>query len=349
MNKKLKILYAIQGTGNGHITRAMEIVPLLKKKGTVDVLISGIQSDLELPFKVQYKLNGLSFIFGTKGGVDIWHTYARMNTLRLLKEIKSLDPTKYDLVISDFEPVSAWACQLAGVPCIGLSNQAATLHPKTPKPKNIDLIGKLVLEHYAPVTFNYGFHFKRLDKSIFTPIIRKEVRSLTPSDKGHYTVYLPSYSDERIIKVLDKMENITWEVFSKRCTKKFEHNKITIQPIKQESFLKSIAASSGVLCNAGFGVASEALFLGKKLLVIPMKTQYEQMCNAAMLKSMGVTVIKKLRKKNIGKIENWIAKGAVAPVDYKDETEQILDMIIKNHAGHTVEHFAETGTYSSIQ
>ena len=50
----MKVLYAIQGTGNGHVSRAREIVPLLRKKAHTDVLISGIQSDLDLPFDVQY-------------------------------------------------------------------------------------------------------------------------------------------------------------------------------------------------------------------------------------------------------------------------------------------------------
>lgn len=58
-------------------------------------------------------------------------------------------------------------------------------------------------------------------------------------------------------------------------------------PIQGEKFLKSISSAKGVFCNAGFGTASEALFLKKKLLVVPMKKQLEQFYNAAMLKSMG--------------------------------------------------------------
>ena len=42
----MKILYAIQGTGNGHLTRAKEIIPILKEKGDVDILISGSECDI---------------------------------------------------------------------------------------------------------------------------------------------------------------------------------------------------------------------------------------------------------------------------------------------------------------
>jgi len=345
----MKILYAIQGTGNGHITRAMETVPILERKGEVDVLVSGISSDLELPFPVKYKYNGLSFIFGKSGGVDMWHTYLKMNSLRLLREIKTLPIGQYDLVISDFEPVSAWAAVLAKKPSVGLSNQVATLHPLAPKPKSSDFIGRMVLEHYAPTMFNYGYHFKALDKNIYTPLIRKQVRELSTSNNNHYTVYLPSYDDEKIVKNLKRFKNVEWQVFSKHNKKKFTQKNIFVQPLNNELFLKSMASSAGVLCNAGFGTASEALYLDKKLLVIPMKTQYEQHCNAAMLKSLSVTVVKKLKKKHAEKIETWLDEKRSVKVNYPDITEQIIDTIIENHAGKTIDANFEQSHYNIFQ
>ena len=195
----MKILYGIQGTGNGHISRALEIVPLLKERADVDVLISGSQYELTLPFPVKYKLKGLGFVFGKKGGVDILKTYLKMDSIQLMREIKSLSLDEYDLIISDFEPVTCWAAKQQKKVCIGLSNQSVTLHPLAPKPESSDTIGKLVLEHYAPCSTNYGFHFKRFDETVYTPIIRKEVREEPITNKGHITVYLPSFDDERIL------------------------------------------------------------------------------------------------------------------------------------------------------
>ena len=330
----MKILYAVQGTGNGHITRAMEIIPYLQQKGDVDILVSGIQSDIELPFKVKYRFKGMSFIFGKKGGVDFWKTFMKLNSLKLLKEIKNIDLKSYDLIISDFEPISCWAAIKSKKDCIGLSNQVATLHPLAPKPKKTDLIGKLVLQNYAPTTFNYGFHFKRLDGSVFTPIIRKQVRDLIPTDDGHYTVYLPSYDDEQIVRYLKLLYTVKWQVFSKHYKKGKQIKNIKIFPIDSELFLKSIASSKGVLCNAGFGTVSEALFLRKKVMVIPMKKQFEQACNAAMLKDMGVPVIKKLNLDNIPKIKKWLLDDTIVSVDYPDNAEEIVSIIVDNHTGH---------------
>lgn len=329
----MKILYGVQGTGNGHITRAMEIIPYLQQKGEVDILVSGIQSDIELPFEVKYRFNGLSFIFGKKGGVDYWKTFVKMNSMKLLKEIKKIDVKAYDLVISDFEPVTSWACLKAKKVCVGLSNQVVTMHPLAPKPKNIDVIGKLVLQNYAPTTYNYGFHFKRLDGTVFTPIIRKEVRQLIPSNEGHYTVYLPSYDDHQIIKQLQKLDTVMWQVFSKHNKKALQLDNITIVPIQADLFLKSMASAKGVLCNAGFGTPCEALFLKKKLMVIPMKKQIEQFCNAEMLKEMGVAVIKKLNGDNLPKIQKWLEDDTIVEVDYPDNTEEIVNLIVENHAG----------------
>ena len=45
----MKILYAIQGTGNGHISRARDIIPVLMQMGELDILISGTEAEVELP------------------------------------------------------------------------------------------------------------------------------------------------------------------------------------------------------------------------------------------------------------------------------------------------------------
>lgn len=330
----MKILYAVQGTGNGHITRAMEIIPYLKQKGEVDLLVSGIQSDIELPFKVKYRFNGLSFIFGKKGGVDYWKTFVKLNSIELIKEIKKINLKSYDIIISDFEPVSCWAALKAKRVCIGLSNQVATLHPLAPKPSKQDMIGRMVLQNYAPTTYNYGFHFKQLDGTIFTPIIRKEVRELVPTQGEHYTVYLPSYDDLQIIKKLEKLDSVRWEVFSKHNKKEMHLDHITILPINGELFLKSMASAKGVLCNAGFGTASEALFLKKKLMVIPMKKQFEQYCNTAMLKEMGVATLQKLNSDSLPKINEWLLDDTIVEVVYPDNAEEIVNLIIENHAGN---------------
>jgi uncharacterized protein (TIGR00661 family) len=327
----MKILYAIQGTGNGHLSRATDIVPCLQKHGQVDILVSGTQGDLQLPFPVKYKVRGMSFIFGKSGGVDLWKTLARAKLRKLIKNIKELPVEKYDLVINDFEPVSAWACYFKNKTCISLSHQAAVLAEDYPQAESSDTVGRLILQNYAPATVKYGFHFSGNNDTIFTPVIRQQVRRHEVTDDGHYTVYLPSYDDKTLLKKLSEYKGIKWDVFSKHNSKKIVHKNITIQPINNRLFTASMAASSGVLCGAGFETPAEAMFLGKKLLVIPMKNQYEQQLNAAALKVMHVPVIKSLKSKYEPVITEWLQNGKPVPVNYPDSTQEIIDRLVLKH------------------
>lgn len=327
----MKILYAIQGTGNGHLTRAHDIIPALQKRGELDILISGYQVDISLPYPVKYRLNGLSFIFGKSGGIDYYKTLAQMNSRCFYREIRQLPVKDYDLVVTDFEPISAWACYLAKKHCVGLSNQVAVLNPNVPKPDEADYIGKLVLRNYSPTTAQYGFHFQRFDQSIFTPVVRRHVRELKVSQEGHYTVYLPAHDDLKIVDRLSRIKGVEWQVFSKHNNLAFRYQNVSVQPIQPDAFLESMAASEGVLCAAGFSTPSEALYLQKKLLVVPMKNQFEQVCNAAVLKYMGVTTIKSLKKKHLPTIQEWIAEGQPVQVNYPDETEAIVGRIVQEN------------------
>ncbi|MFN8250620.1 MAG: glycosyltransferase family protein [Ferruginibacter sp.] len=332
----MKILYAIQGTGNGHLSRARDIIPLLQQKGELDILVSGIQADVDLPYPVKYKFKGLSFIFGKKGGIDLLATYRKGNIKRLYKEIKSLPVEAYDIVINDFEPVSAWACKMKYKPCIGLSHQAAVINKKSPRPKKKDPLGKAILHNYAPVTAAYGFHFGAYDKDIFTPVIRSQVRNAKPVNGDHYTVYLPAYDDARLIKVLSSIRHINWEVFSKHSKKDYTEKNVHIRPVNNEAFVESMIHCTGILCGAGFETPAEALYLRKKLMVIPMKGQYEQQCNAAALEAMGVPVIKSLKLKHAEKIEKWTGGKQYLAVNYPNSTGRIIDRIIKKHAQDTI-------------
>lgn len=199
------------------------------------------------------------------------------------------------------------------------------------RPKKKDPVAAFLLENYAPTDFQISFHFASYDEHIFTPVIRKQVRDTEPDDKGHYTVYLPAYDDKKLLKKLSVFKDIHWEVFSKHTRTPYQEGNIMVRPVSNEAFLKSMADSTGVLCGAGFETPAEALFLGKKLMVVPMKGQYEQQCNAAALKQMGVPVVKNLKEKNLLKIGDWLENGEVIPVFYPDQTRSIVKKLFEEH------------------
>lgn len=319
----MKILFAVQGTGNGHLSRAKDIYPELKKYGDVDLLVSGYQADLSLPYPVKYRLKGLSFIFGKHGGVSLWHTLRRLSPWQFFRDIYHLPVEDYDLVVNDFEPVSAWACRLRKVPCIALSHQSAVVQPAAPKPHVSGWFGRFILKYYAPFTTYYGFHFERYNDRIFTPVIRKEVQALTPGKGNHYTVYLPAYDDAALVRFLHRFKGVTWEVFSKHNKEAFTFENIEIRPIENEAFLKSLASCSGALLGAGFEGPAEALYLQKKLMVVPMKRQYEQQCNAEAIHKLGVPVIHSLSARSFRTVHQWLEGDTRITVKFPRETAAI--------------------------
>lgn len=326
----MKILYAIQGTGNGHLARATEIVPLLKSMADTDVLVSGTQSDLNVPFKIDYRFSGLSFIIGKKGGVDLIKTIQKMPVKQFFQDIRQLPIERYDLIISDFEPVSAWACRLRGKICIGLSHQNAVLHPSSPRPDFNDIVGMLILKRYAPATFKYGFNFKDSPPNVFPPVIRTDIRTAEITDEKHYTVYLPAYSDEQIQSVLSRIPQVEWQVFSKHSKNKYGIGNIQFQPVSLDEFTKSILSCTGLISTAGFEGPAEAIFMGKKLCVIPMKKQYEQYCNAAYLKSMGIKVLDHFTNSS-EELNEWVHHSTALQITFPDITKELLENILRTH------------------
>ena len=144
-------------------------------------------------------------------------------------------------------------------------------------------------------------------------------------------VYLPAFDDKKIIAILSKIHNANWFVFSKHTKERYNYGNIKVRPISSKGFNKNLINCSGVLCGAGFETPSEALYLKKKLLVIPMKNQYEQQCNGEALKNMGVPVIYDLKQKNIKVIEDWIKSKKIIEVDYSESPQKVIDQILTDH------------------
>lgn len=327
----MKILYAIQGTGNGHVSRAREIIPLLQQHGEVDLLISGTQVDVKLAYEIKYRFHGFSFIFGKKGGVDHYKTWKNMDLFQFRRDMKSIPLRDYNLILNDFEPISAWACKLQGIESVSLSHQASFKSKKVPRPKTVDW-GKLILSRYAPTTHHIGFHFDRYDDFIYKPVIRSEIRQLVSSNQGHYTVYLPAIDDKDLVNVLKQIPQVRWEVFSKHAKGAYNDANVFVEPVNNEKFNASMASCEGVFTGGGFEGPAEALHLGKKLLVAPMRFQYEQQCNAYALKQFGLPVIWGSNRNWVPILKEFVANPQEHQFDFPDETAAIIAHAVNTFA-----------------
>jgi uncharacterized protein (TIGR00661 family) len=148
------------------------------------------------------------------------------------------------------------------------------------------------------------------------------------SVNDHYTVYLPAYDDRKLVPLLAKVP-ARWHIFSKHAKKPYHIGKLSVYPVNKDEFVASMVSSKGVLCGAGFETPAEALFLGKKLMVVPMKKQHEQFYNAAALKEIGVPVLKNVKKKRIEKIAEGIESGKPLEISYPDKTQEAVEHAIR--------------------
>ena len=326
----MKILYAIQGTGNGHISRSKEVLKYLVKEADVDILVSETQHEVNLGFKVKYQLEGLGFVFGKTGGIDYYNSIKKARPNKFLLDIYDLPVEDYDVVISDFEPIASWACKRKKKPYISLSHQTAFFSDLMPRPEKINTLAEFIIRWYAPVSIPIGLHYEKYDSFIETPIIREDIRNIDVKNMGHYTVYLPSFDEKYITERLNKID-AKWELFSKHYTGRPYNNKnVTINPINNEKFVESLATCEGILCNSGFETPSEALYLGKKILTIPMKGQYEQECNAEALKRLGIKVLGSIDDDFEKHIEDWLNSDFIYPAEFKNNVPYIIDFILES-------------------
>ena len=325
----MKILYALQGTGNGHAARAREIIPLLEKLGDVDVFLAGDQSQVTVPGKRSKRSKGFTFVYNAKGGISILRTLLKNSLLRWMWEVLTIPLAEYDVIINDFESITAWAGKIRGYRFVGLGPQFPPKKGAVPWPQKTDLFGQAVLKWYAPVADAWGFHFETDGKRIFTPVIRREVRNQKPEDRGFYMTYLPAVGLLNLLPVLEKTRG-DWKVFSKEVQSIQTSGGITVYPIDAVLFSDSMARCTGILTSAGFETPAEALFLGKKLAVVPIKGQFEQSINAEGLKPLGVPVWDEWGMQVLPSLIAWMEGPAPEQTWFPDQTERILRQVVEH-------------------
>ncbi len=326
----MNILYGIQGTGHGHISRAKELLPEFSKHANVDVLISGYASQLDLEEAITYRKRGISLSYDSKGSVSVLRTLQNLQPIRFVSDVHSVPLKQYDLVISDYEPVTSWAAKSAGIPSVALSHQAAFLSEKSPRPSKRSIIAEAILQHFAPADDTIGFHFRRYDRFIKPPIIRSEIRNLNPTEGNHITVYLPAYHHTELAKIFKPFSGINWHIFSPSCSRIQKAGHISFNPISNVEFLRSFEGCKGVVTSAGFETCAEAMYMKKKLLAVPINNQYEQLCNAAALEEIGVRVLTGVE--DIGsEINAWLAEPTVPELYDIADPAQIVSSLLCSH------------------
>jgi len=324
----MKIFYAIQGTGNGHISRAEQLYPYLQKHGEVDFFLSGSNAQLQTPLPIKYKSNGISLHYKNTGGMD-YGKISKSLGFNIYKEAKALPIENYDVIINDFEFITSLACTLKKKKSIQFGHQASFQSKLTPRASNFNPLGNWVLNKFVKSTDYLGLHFESYDKNIYNPIIKDEIINAFPIDNGHITVYLPQYSIAFLSPYLLTQSKFNFEVFTKEVTQVTEYKNLTLLPIDNKTFTNSLIQCHGIITAGGFETPAEALYLKKKLLSIPILNHFEQECNGAAMQKLGVTVIKKIDKNFNQVFTEWVQAENKTQFTLTHATEEIVNLLMQ--------------------
>lgn len=282
----MKIFYGVQGTGNGHITRAREMAKAFAEAGVeVTYLFSGRDAaqyfDMDV-FNGYRALKGLTF-HSENGEVSYLKTAFDARPINFIKEVKNLDFSGYDLIISDFEPITAWASRLQQKKMLGIGHQYAFNH-RIPRAGG-DILASSVMKYFAPARRHIGLHWHHFGQPILPPIIAPHALPVE-CVANKIVVYLPFENPEEVVKLLTPFKAFEF-FFYTPATLASPAGHIKISALSRDRFQADLHDCAGIVSNSGFELISEALQLGKKILTKPLHSQLEQLSNAAALKQLG--------------------------------------------------------------
>lgn len=326
----MRILYGIQGTGNGHISRGRLMAEALQQQGAeVDYLFSGRNTDAYFDMDIfgNYQAcSGLSFAT-KKGKVDLLTTLISNKPRQFFNDVKSLQIDDYDLIVSDFEPVTAWAAKQSKRHTLGISHQASFRYG-IPQAKS-NHVARMTMKHFAPVHQSIGLHWYHFGYPILPPIIEK----LTPTNsKKQILVYLPFEAPHEIFSLLSRFKNYEFICFHPETKEITMQQHVTFYPLGRQAFVDVLKGAEGVICNAGFELASEALTLGKRLLLKPLHGQYEQASNALTLEMLGLGLV--METLNSSMVERWLESPSPGKVVYPNVAQALAKWLVSKNKEH---------------
>lgn len=321
----MKILYGVQATGNGHITRARALNKWFSKYNIdVDYLFSGRPRedfwDMEA-FGDWQCYRGLSFVHES-GKIKYLKTIQQNSLRELYRDLKNLDLSQYDLILTDYEPITAWAAKQQKALCVGVGHQYAFGHD-VPR-RGDDFAASAIMKNFAPVELGLGLHWHHFGEAILPPIAETHETS-EPSDPNKVVVYLGFEDTEQVIQLLEPFDDYLFTYYAP-FSEYESRGHIQLKPLSREGFQHDLATAGGVICNAGFELSSEAIQLGKKLLVKPLHGQMEQLSNAEALNVLGLGM--SMDTLDHATVERWLKAPAGKRVVYPDVAKRIVEWVI---------------------
>ena len=302
----MRILYGVVGEGMGHATRSRVVLEHLVQHHEVHIVVSGRARDYLAKrfenvhkiwgFTIEYADNSVSkldtLIKNLKGAVTGWPE----NIRQYFNIVEKFEP---DVVVSDFETFSYLFGRNHFLPVISVDNMQIINRCKH-EPEllaghedSFELI-KGIVKSKLPGAFHY------LITTFFYPQIRKERTTLVPSilrpeilaaksEPGeHVLVYQTMTTNTPLIEGLKK-SGLPCRIYGMRRDLKTDvvEGNLMYRPFSEAGFIDDLRTARAVVAGGGFTLMSEAVYLRRPMLSVPIAGQFEQVINALYLDKLG--------------------------------------------------------------
>lgn len=306
-----KIFYSMAGEGRGHAVRVLTLTEHLRRVHELVLFASGDAYDF---LRKTYDndrvenvrlvgVKGLTFRY-TGGKLDLFKStaaamkFARRDLPSLVDALcQRIDEDRPDLAISDFEPTLPRAARLTELPWMSIDHQHVLLA--------YDLSSlPFLLRRYAwwmswAVRWYYGWDdYLPVASSFYTPplkpgfervrqvgpMLRSEIIATTPDTGDFLLSYLRMNTPAHVI---DTLAGCGRPVRVYGVGERPEVGSVTFHPINEQTFVRDLAGSCGLVSAAGNQLLGEALYFGKPVFALPEDLHHEQQINAHFLKNMG--------------------------------------------------------------
>ncbi len=273
----MRIGISINGEGKGHVTRMIALSRYLTEKhelffwapdSIAPILQKALPDALIMPVPLlKIVMNQLKIDIIRTSIDNFPHIVQTPATVKQMSDQMQL--LRLDGLLSDFEPYSTWAARIAALPILQLNHPGVVLKALSLMPDAV--VSKVVASSMI------GDYDEMIISSFYGgdvgPILRKEIlQAKTHSRAGeHIVVYVRDFMREQVVSALRSATN----------------REIRLFPSEEHDFIESFASCAGIVASAGHQMSSEALYLKKPILSIPIEGQFEQRLNAIMINRSG--------------------------------------------------------------
>ena len=349
----MRILYGVVGEGMGHATRSRVILEELVKEHEVQVVASGrAHAYLAERFPDVHRIWGFTLHYegnairriptvfrNLRGAVGGWPR----NVGAYFKLVASFRP---DVVVSDFESFSYYFGKAHGIPVIDLDNihviSKCRHSPELLRGHEHDfgLIRSVVAAklprcfHYVIPTFFYP-PVRTRRTTLVPPVLRPEILAARSERGQHLLVYQTATTNRALPETLKRL-GMPARVYGLRrdLTEDVVDGSVTYRPFGEARFIEDLRTARAVVAGGGFTLLSEAVYLHKPVLSVPVERQFEQVLTALYLQELGYgTHAHRLDQASLGAFLARIPERESALAAYRQDGNAVALATVKEQLG----------------